>query len=70
MCAEEEVYICEPEQGSVFSESSDEDEDMRLDDGFMDPWKDENLLEEMMFETTNEDQVRNMLGSHLELSHK
>jgi hypothetical protein len=54
MCVEEEVYLCEPEQGSVLGESSDEDEDMRLDDGFMDPWKDENQLEELMFETTKE----------------
>ena len=27
---------------------------MRLDYGFMDPWKDENQLEELMFETTKE----------------
>ena len=50
--AEEEVYLCEPEQGSFLGARSDEDEDMRLDDGFMDPWKDENQLEELMFETT------------------
>ena len=54
MSVEEEVYLCEPEQGSVLGESSDEDEDMRLDDGFMDPWKDENQLEELMFEITKE----------------
>ena len=42
MCTEEEVYLCEPEQGFVLGERSDEDEDMRLDDGFMDPWKNEN----------------------------
>jgi hypothetical protein len=54
MCVEEEVYLCEPEQGPVLGESNDEDEDMRLDDGFVDPWRDENQLEEMMFETTKE----------------
>ena len=27
---------------------------MRLDDGFMDPWKDKNQLQELMFETTIE----------------
>ena len=27
---------------------------MRLDNGFMDPWKDENHLEELMFEITKE----------------
>jgi hypothetical protein len=54
LCAEEEVYLCEPEQGSILGESSDEDEDMRLDDGFMDPWKDENQLQELMFEITKE----------------
>ena len=42
MCAEEEVYLCEPEQGSVLGESNDEEEDMRLDGGFMDPLRDEN----------------------------
>ena len=47
----EEVYLCEPEQGYVLVARSDEDEDMRLDDGFMDPWKNENQLEELMFET-------------------
>lgn len=54
MCAEEEVYLCEPEQGSILVESSDEDEDMRLAKGFMDPWKDENQLRELMFGTTKE----------------
>ena len=54
MCAEEEVYLCEPEQGSILGDSSNEDEDMRLDDGFMDPWKDENQRKELMFETTRE----------------
>ena len=49
--AVEEVYLCEPEQGYVLVARSDEDEDMRLDDGFMDPWKDENQLRELMFET-------------------
>ena len=42
MCAEEEVYLCEPEQGSILGDSSNENEDMRPTDGFMDPWKDGN----------------------------
>jgi hypothetical protein len=54
MCAEEEVYLCELEQGSTLDESSDEDEDMRIYGGFMNSWKDGNQLEELMFETTKE----------------
>ena len=54
MHAEEEVYLCEPEQGSILDESSDEDEAMRQAKGFMDPWKDENPLRELMFGTTKE----------------
>jgi len=37
MCTEEEVYLCEPEKGSIFGDSSNEDEGMRPVDGFMDP---------------------------------
>jgi hypothetical protein len=54
MCAEEEAYLCEPEQGYVLGESSDEDEDMRLGNGFMNPWKDENQWEELIFEEKKE----------------
>jgi hypothetical protein len=54
MYVEEEVYLCEPEQGSILGESGDEDKYMRLANGFMDPWKDENQLKKMMFGTTKE----------------
>ena len=34
ICTEEEVYLCEPEQGSILGDSSNEDEDMRPVDSF------------------------------------
>ena len=52
MCTKEQVYLCEPKQGSILSESGDEDEDIRLVNGFMNPWKDENELREIIFGTT------------------
>ena len=54
MCADEEVYLCELEQGSIISDSNNEDEDTKQTDGFMDPCKDGNQWKEMMFETTRE----------------
>ena len=53
--AEEEVYICELEQGSILGESGDEVEDKGIANDFMDPWKDEIQLRELNFETKKED---------------
>ena len=52
MDVEEEVYLCEPKQGSILGARSDEDEYMRLDGDLMDPWEDENQWEELIFENT------------------
>ena len=54
MCTKEQVYLCEPKQGSILNETSDEYEDIRLVNGFMNPQKDENELREMIFGTTKE----------------
>jgi hypothetical protein len=54
ICAGEEGYLCEPEQGPILGESSDDDEDMGLVDGLMNPLEDENKLRELMSETTEE----------------
>ena len=54
MCVEEEIYLCELEQGSILGDSSNVDEDMRPYDGFMDPSKDGNQQKELMFETKRE----------------
>ena len=54
ICAGEEGYLCEPGEGPILGESSDDDEDMGLVNGLMDPLEDQNKLRELMFETIKE----------------